>query len=248
MPEHELWVTTLLNKFLAGPTTALLQAIGVHPENPAHPWTNFVAMEVVVALIIVLVFAVLRPRLSMDKPGKLQHTFELIYGFLVDQSGEVVGSQGRACLAFFGTIFIFILFSNLLGMIPTFESPTMFVAVPLGCALATFCYYNFVGVREQGALHYVKHFAGPVWWLAPLMFPIELISNLARLLSLTIRLYANMFAGEQVTLAFMAMLPIILPLPFMGLHIFVAFLQAYIFVLLTMVYVGDVLPHETAHS
>ena len=246
--EHEVWVTALFNQFLAGPTTAVLERIGIRPENPAHPWTNFAAMEVVVALIIVVVFAMLRPRLTMDRPGKLQHIFELVYTFLRDQADGVIGHGGRAYIPFFGTVFIFILFSNIIGMIPTFESPTMFVAVPLGCALSTFCYYNFVGVRTQGPIHYVKHFMGPVWWLSPLLFPIEVISNLARLLSLTVRLYANIFAGEQVTLAFMSMMPLLIPIPFMGLHIFVGVLQSYIFVLLTMVYVGEVLPHTSEHS
>ena len=247
MPEHELWVTALFNQFLGGPTTAVLQKLGVPPANPAHPWPDFAAMEVVVALIIILLFALLRPRLSMDRPGKLQHVFELVYGFVGGQTDDVVGHQGRPYMAFFGTIFLFVLFSNLLGIIPTFDSPTMFPAVPLGCALATFGYYNFVGLRAQGPIGYLKHFTGPVWWLAPLMFPIEVISNLARLLSLTIRLFANMFAGEQVTLAFMSLAPLVIPLPFIGLHIFVGFLQAYIFFLLTMVYVGEVLPHEAEH-
>jgi F-type H+-transporting ATPase subunit a len=247
MTEHELWVTALFNRFLAGPTTAILQKLGVPPENPVHPWPNFVAMEVLVALIVILLFALLRPRLSMDRPGKLQHVFELVYRFVSGQTDDVVGHNGRPYLAFFGTVFIFILFSNLIGLVPTLESPTMFVAVPLGCALAAFCYYNFIGARTQGVFRYLKHFAGPVWWLSPFMFPIEIISNLARLLSLTIRLYANMFAGEKVTLAFMGLIPLVIPLPFMGLHVLVAFLQAYIFVLLTMVYVGGVLPHEQEH-
>jgi len=247
MPEHELWLTALINKLLAGPTTAVLQKLGLPPENPAHPWPNFAAMEVLVALIIILLFALLRPRLSMDRPGKLQHVGELIFGFVSGQTDDVVGRHGRPYMAFFGTILLFVLFSNLLGIVPTLESPTMFAPVPLGCALATFCYYNFVGLRALGPFGYLKHFAGPVWWLALLMFPIEIISNLARLLSLTIRLFANMFAGEQVILAFMSLVPLVIPLPFMGLHIFVGFVQAYIFFLLTMVYVGEVLPHEAEH-
>jgi F-type H+-transporting ATPase subunit a len=247
MTEHELWLTALLNKFLAGPATAILQKLGVPPENPAQPWSNFVAMELLVALIIVVLFGLMRPRLSMDRPGRLQHIFELVFGFLRGQADDVIGHAGRPFLGFFGTIFIFILFSNLIGLIPTLESPTMFAAVPLGCALASFLYYSFAGVSSQGPLQYMRHFAGPSVWLAPLVFPIEIISNLARPLSLTIRLFANMFAGEQVTLAFMGIFPLLLPLPFMGLHIFVAFLQAYIFTLLTMVYVGGALPHEEEH-
>ncbi|MGE5569720.1 MAG: F0F1 ATP synthase subunit A [Rhodospirillales bacterium] len=243
MTEHELWITALFNQYLAGPANALRNWVGMPAENPAHPWSNFVTMEIVVALIIIVVFALLRPRLSVDRPGKFQHIFEMVYEFLRGQAADVVGPESRRHVAFFGTIFIFILFGNLIGIIPTFESPTMFAAVPLGCALAAFGYYNYAGARAQGIGHYLKHFAGPLPALAPLMFPIEIISNLARPLSLTVRLFANMFAGEQVTLAFMRIFPLLLPLPFMGLHIFVAFLQAYVFMLMTMIYVGDVLPH-----
>jgi F-type H+-transporting ATPase subunit a len=244
MTEHELWLTALFNHFLAGPANAVRNWVGMPAENPAHPWSNFVTMEILVALIIITVFALLRPRLSMDRPGKFQHIFEMMYEFLRGQTEDIIGQAGKRYMGFVGTLFIFILFANLLGIIPTFESPTMFAAVPLGCALATFVYYNLVGAQTQGIFHYLKHFAGPMPLLAPLMFPIEVISNLARPLSLTVRLFANMFAGEQVTMAFMSILPILLPLPFMALHIFVAFLQAYVFALLTMVYVGDVLPHE----
>ena len=246
-PEHELWVTALFNRFLAGPANTVLSWVGIRAEDPAHPWSNFVTMEIFVAVLIVLLFAMLRPRLSKDNPGKFQHIFELLYNFLHGQTDDIVGHRGRPYMAFFGTIFVFILFCNLIGVIPTFESPTMFAAVPLGCALVTFLYYNFVGMKEQGVGHYVKHFAGPMPAMAPLMFPIEVISNLARPLSLTIRLFANMFAGEQVTMAFIGLVPLIIPVPFMALHVFVAFLQAYVFALLAMVYVGGALPEEHEH-
>jgi F-type H+-transporting ATPase subunit a len=241
---EELWLTKLFNDHLAGLGNSILNLASVHAHNPERPWTNFITMEILVALMILVVFAMLRSRLSMDRPGKLQHTFELIYNFLFDQADEVVGHTGKKYLAFFGTIFIFILFSNLLGVIPTFEAPTMYAAVPLGCALATFLYYNFVGMQAQGVGKYLLHFAGPMPLMAPLMIPIEIISNLARPLSLTIRLYANMYAGEQVTLAFLGLVPLILPIPFMGLHIFVGFLQAYVFALLTMVYVSGAVAQE----
>lgn len=241
--EHELWLTALFNQYLPGPANAVLSWAGL-AHDPAHPWSNFMVMQILVAVIIMVVFALLRPRLSMNRPGKMQHIFEMLFGFMRGQTDDIVGHGGRPYMAFFGTLFVFILFANLIGIIPTFESPTMFPPVPLGCALAAFVFYNFVGVKEQGVGHYMKHFAGPIPAMAPLMFPIEIISNLARPLSLTIRLYANMYAGEQVTMAFMALVPLLVPLPFMGLHIFVAFLQAYVFALLTMVYVGDVLPHH----
>ncbi len=244
MHEHELWLTALLNDHLAGVGHAILSWVGTRAENPARPWSNFIAMEILVALVIVVVFALLRSRLSVDRPGKLQHCFELIYLFLRNIAEEILGPHARRYLAYFGTVFIFILFSNLLGVIPTFESPTMFAAVPLGCALATFFYYNLMGFREQGVGRYLKHFAGPMPLLAPLMVPIELISHMSRPLSLTIRLYANMYAGEQVTLAFIGMAPLVIPVAFMGLHVFVAFLQAFVFTLLTMVYVAGAVEHE----
>jgi F-type H+-transporting ATPase subunit a len=242
--EHEPWLTALFNRYLAGPANTMLSWVGMKAENPSHPWANYITMEILVAVIIVVLFALLRPRLSMDRPGKFQHIFEVVYDFLSGQTDDVVGDRGRAYMPFFGVILIFILFANLIGVVPTFESPTMFPPVPLGCALATLFYYNFVGIKEQGVLHYLKHFTGPIPLMAPLMFPIEIISNLARPLSLTVRLYANMFAGEHVTMAFMGLIPIIVPLPFMGLHIFVGLLQAYVFMLLTMVYVSDVVPGE----
>ncbi len=244
--EHEIWLTALFNRYLAGPANAVLSAVGIHPEDPARPWTNYVSMEILVFVILVVLIGALRPRLSVDRPGKLQHIFELIHQFVTGQADGVIGQRGRAYIPFFGTIFIFVLTANLIGLIPSLESPTMFPAVPLGCALATFVYYNITGIQTQGTWHYVKHFAGPMWWLAWLMFPIEILSNLSRLLSLTVRLYANMFAGEQVTLAFMGIVPLIIPLPFMGLHIFVGCLQAYIFMLLTMIYVQGALPGEHA--
>ena len=244
MPEHELWVTALFNQYLGGAGRLFLGLVGMHAEDPSKPWANFVTMQIVVALAMIVLFGILRTRLSMDRPGPIQHFFEIIYGFLREQTGEVGIHHGHRYLAFFAALFFFILFGNLLGLIPTFESPTMFSPVPLGCAVASFLYFNLLGFREQGPIGYVKHFAGPIWWLAWLMFPIEIISTLARPLSLTIRLYANMFAGEQVTLAFLGMVPLGVPVIFYGLHVFVAFLQAYIFVLLTMIYVQGAVAHE----
>ena len=189
-------------------------------------------------------FAILKPRLSVDRPGKLQHTFELIYGFLHEQADEQVGHDGYKYLGFFGTIFFFILFCNLIGVIPGFESPTMIPSVPAGCAVAAFFYYNLVGIQANGVGKYLAHFAGPMPLLAPLMIPIELVSHMARPLSLTIRLFANMYAGEQVTQVFLALTLIGAPAIFMGLHVFVSFLQAYIFALMTMMYVAGAVSHE----
>src|SRR5262245_34256192 len=121
MHETELWITKLFNDHLANAGNAILGLVGVHAENAARPWANFVTMQILVVVIIMALFAILRPRLSHDKPGKLQHTFELIYEFLHGQSEEQVGHHGHKYLPFFGTIFIFILFANLIGVVPGFE-------------------------------------------------------------------------------------------------------------------------------
>lgn len=245
--EHELWFTKLLNDYAPGVANAILGLFRQHAHNPERPWANFIAMEILVALILIVLFAVLRTRLHVERPGKFQQSFELIYQFVADQADEIVGHGAQRYVAFFGTLFLFILFCNLIGVIPGFESPTMFMPapVPFGCAMAAFLFYNIEGARAQGTLRYLAHFAGPVWWLAPLMIPIEIISHLARPMSLTIRLFANMFAGEQITVIFLGLVPVIFPAVFMGLHVFVALLQAYIFMLLTMVYVQGAVAHES---
>ena len=242
MHETELWITRLFNDHLAGAGNALTGIVGMAPE--ARPWANFVTMQLLVVAIIVVLFAILRPRLSPERPGKLQHTFELVHGFLNQQAGEQIGHHGHNYVAFFGTIFIFILFANLIGVVPGFEAPTMVPSVPAGCAIAAFCYYNIVGVQANGLGRYLAHFAGPMPLLAPLMVPIELVSHLARPLSLTIRLYANMFAGEQVTMVFLSLTYFLVPVVFMGLHMFVSLLQAYIFMLLAMMYVAGAVAHD----
>ncbi len=241
MPESELWITRIFNDQLAGLGNWFLGLAGVDPEP--RPWVNFVVMQILVAILLMVVFAILRPRLSVDHPGKLQHVFEMIHGFVGGQAEDQMGHQGQRYLAFFGTIFLFILTCNLIGLIPAFESPTMNAPVTCGCALATFVYYHLMGLQANG-FGYVRHFLGPMTWLAPLMFPIEVVSHLARPLSLTVRLYANMFAGEQVTMVFLKMTYFLVPVIFMGLHIFVGMIQAYIFMLLTMVYVGSAVAHE----
>ena len=179
---------------------------------------------------------------SQNKPltvPLMREVSEFVHG----QAEDMVGHEGSRYMSYFGTIFLFILTANLIGLIPCFESPTNFPWVTCGCAMATFFYYHLVGIQATG-FKYPLHFMGPKWWLAPLMFPIEIVSHLARPLSLTVRLYANMFAGEQVTLVFLGMTKFAIPVIFMGLHIFVGVVQAYIFMLLTMVYVAGAVAHE----
>lgn len=236
---HELWITKLMNDVAGSAAGSMLESIGVHAHNPQRPFTNYVAMEILVAAIIVVLFLYLRTQLSVDNPGKLQHFFEVFHDFTKGQAEEQCGHHhGHHFVPVVMTIAVFILFSNLIGLIPGFESPTMFIYVTLGCALFAFFYYHYEGVRIQGPVKYAKHFAGPVWWLAPLMIPIELVSHTGRNLSLSVRLFANMFAGEQVFLVFLGLVPLGIPMIFIGLHVFVAFLQTYIFMLLTLIYLG----------
>jgi len=241
MPENELFITKVFNDYLAGAGNAALGLVGKAAQE--RPWADFVVMQLLVVALLMLLFALLRPKLSATKPGKFQQTFEMIYEFVREQAEDQVGHTAHRYIAFFGVILLYVLTCNLIGLFPCFESPTMNASVTAGCALATFAYYNMKGLQANG-IRYLGHFAGPLWWLAPLMFPIEIISHLARILSLTVRLYANIFAGEQVTLVFLALTKIGPPIIFMGLHIFVGVVQAYIFMLLAMVYVGGAVAHE----
>ena len=243
MPE-QLWLTQLLNHALAGPVTALLRALHLPPKSPEAPITNAVAMELVVFAVLLILFLLVRSRLSVDRPGALQHLFEGMHGFIEGQSEEIIGHHSEGFTPFLVALGFFILISNLLGLVPGFESPTgVSPTVPLGCAVCAFVYYQAQGFKHAG-IGYLKHFAGPMPLLAPLMVPIELISHLARMLSLTIRLYANMFAGDMVTLVFFSLIPIGVPVLFLGLHLGVAFLQTYIFVLLTTVYLQGAVAEE----
>ncbi len=243
MPE-QLPLTALLNKILAAPVTAILNGLHLPPKYPHAPISNAVAMEMLVVAFLLVLFLLVRARLSVEHPGGLQHIFEGVHGFITDQSREIIGHHSEPFTPFLVALGLFILICNLLGLIPGFESPTATPTVPLGCAICAFLYYNAQGVKRQGPLHYAKHFAGPMPALAPLMIPIEIISHLARMLSLTIRLFANMFAGDMVTLVFFSLVPLGIPVIFLGLHIGVSFLQAYIFVLLTTVYLAGAVATE----
>lgn len=242
MPE-QLWFTRLFNHWFAGPTDALLRAVHVEPQYPQAPISNAVAMELLVVLFLLVLFLIVRSRLSVESPGGLQHMFEGLHGFIEGQSHDVIGPHSERFTPFLVTLGLFILIANLFGVVPGLESPTAYAVVPLGCAVCAFFYYQAQGFRQSG-IGYLKHFLGPMWWLAPLMLPLEIISHLARVMSLSIRLYANMFAGDMVTLVFFSLIPVVVPVAFLGLHIGVALLQAYIFVLLTTVYLAGAVATE----
>jgi F-type H+-transporting ATPase subunit a len=249
---EQLAFTELLNHLFGGPVLALLHALGIHPKNPAAPITNAFAMEVAVVLLLTAFFVAVRMRLSVERPGSLQHVMEGLYGFISNMAGEIIGHKSDQFVPYLMALGMFILTCNLIGLVPGMESPTAVPVVPLGCALVTWFYYHYQGLRANGAIGYVKHFIGPqegmpliVRILLPfLLFPIEIFSHMARVLSLTVRLFANMFAGDMVTLVFFSLIPVGVPIVFEGLHIGVSLIQTYIFVLLACVYLGEAVAHE----
>jgi F-type H+-transporting ATPase subunit a len=233
----QLLFTRFLNAHLAAPVTALLEAFHVHPRYPQAPITDAFAMELLVFAVLVAYFVVVRVSLSIEKPGAVQHLAEMTHEFVAEQGESVIGHGSERFISYLTALLLFILLSNLLGLVPGLASPTASPVVPLGFALVTFLYYHYHGVRVNGP-SYIKQFLGPVWWLYPLLLPIEIISHFARILSLTVRLYANMFAGDLLSLAFFSLVPIGVPLVFLGLHLGVAVVQAYVFFLLAAIYLS----------
>lgn len=270
MEHHPTFIGNLFNQLFGGLALALMNLLGIAPHDPARPIPDHIATELFIVFLCVLFFLWFRTRLSAENPGGLQLAFEQVLsnGFRVgiyDLLDEIVGHHGRQHLAMVGSVGLFVLFCNAISLIPGFASPTAVHTVPLGCALLVFLYYNWEGLRAHGPVGYTKHFMGPILPLAPLMLPIELISHTARLLSLTVRLWVNMVVSELLYLTFLglglvamtgawninkalgagaAVAPLVIPVAFVALHIFVAFLQAFVFTLLPIVYVGGAVAEE----
>ena len=269
MEEQILYVTKLLNGLLAKPVLALLAALHVQPENAQYPIPNYFVMELIVVGLCVIFFLWLKARLSVDAPGGTQQCVEALITNPMgvgaqDLLDDLIGHGSEKYLPMLGAIGIFVLACNLISVVPGTMSPTADHSVPLGCAIVVFLYYNYAGILKKGPIKHGLHFLGPVWWLAWLMFPIEVVSNVFRLLSLTVRLWVNMlvseilyglFLGLTVTL-FIALgkmsvfgyigvvVPLTLPLVFIVLHMFVAVLQAFVFVFLPVLYVSQVVGEE----
>ena len=247
MPE-QLAITRLLNGLFGPVVASLMQTVGVHPANPSAPINDTFALELLVACGLILFFIIVRITLSVERPNPAQQVAEMIHEFTGTQAESVIGHGYQRFQAFVTCILLFILLNNLfgllMGVISGIETPTANPAVPFGLAVLTFLYYNFHGVRAQGPIGYLKHFAGPIWWISPLLFPVEIISHLARMMSLTIRLYANMLASDLLTLICFSMIPILAPTAFLGLHALVSVIQAYVFMLLSMIYLGMAVAHD----
>jgi F-type H+-transporting ATPase subunit a len=168
---------------------------------------------------------------------------EIIVEALTSVISESMGPRGKEFFLLVGSLGIFILFNNLSGLIPGFLPATDNVNTTFACSLTVFAMTHYYGVKEHG-IKYVKQFLGPVWWLSPLMLPIELIGHLARPLSLGMRLFGNIFGDHLVTTIFFMLVPLLLPLPFMFLGLFVAFVQTFVFMLLSMAYFSGAISHE----
>jgi F-type H+-transporting ATPase subunit a len=271
MEEHVLGITRFVNHLLGPLAAALLARLHIAPTDPELPIPQHVVMGVLVVLVGTLIALVIKSRLSVEKPGALQQAAEMLLtnpmGFgIKDLLEENVHHGAAKLIPFVGSISIFVLLSNLMGAFPnTFlVAPTGEKTVPLACAILTFLYFNWQGIRHHGASRYLGTFAGSPknfgsWMLAILLFPVELISTTARLLSLTVRLWANMYASDLIYAIFLSLLaggaafgwsknpalgivlgifPATIPVIFIGLHIFVAVVQAYVFTVLPSVYLG----------
>lgn len=199
---------------------------------------DHVVMALLVLAISAVVFPLMARRISRENPNHFQQMLEVVVSGLKDLLRDIIGHDGDRYLYIIGSFAAFIFISNIFSLFFFLQPPTTNPNTTFALAVCAFLYYNWQGIRTQGIVHYLKHFMGPVLLLAPLMIPIEIIGHLARILSLGMRLFGNIFGEHAVTGVFMGMLPFILPWPMMGLGIFGAFLQTFVFIMLTMVYIA----------
>jgi F-type H+-transporting ATPase subunit a len=206
---------------------------------------DHVIMALLVLLISCIVFPLASRRFSKENPGGFQQFLEIVVSGLKALLEDIVGhGASNKFLYIIGGFASFIFVSNLFGLFFFLQPPTGNPNTTFGLGLCAFLYYNWQGIKTQGLGHYLKHFMGPMPLLAPLMLPIELIGHFARILSLGMRLFGNIFGEHTATGIFMGMLPFVLPWPMMGLGIFGAFLQTFVFIMLTMVYIGGAVAAE----
>jgi F-type H+-transporting ATPase subunit a len=245
--EHSLYIVELFNKIFAKPVVAFLGLLGIEPKHPESPIPDYIVMCILVAAFLIVVFGLASRRLSLI-PSKRQSALELIVQMFEGLLTDLIGEQGKRYLPMIGTVGLFIFSANMLGLVPGFMSPTSKLNVTAGCALTVFVYYHWQGMKAQGVLKYLKHFSGPIPALAPLMLPIEIISHFSRPVSLSLRLFGNIFAEELLIVVIASIVPFVLPLPFMAIAIFTATIQAFVFVLLACIYIAGAVAHEEEQS
>ena len=253
---HELWITHAVNAVFGPIAAAILRAFG--RDVPAQPIPDYLAMLIVITLALTALCLLVRSRLSVENPGGFQIALEDFIAGFQGLLKDFVGPKGPRYLPLVASIFLVIWLSNLSGLVPGLMAPTSNLNVTLGCALTVWLYYHFQGVREQGALNYLKHFAhvpdGTPFvmkiFMVPLIFIIEIIGHVARVMSLSLRLFGNVFGEELVIIILASLVPFIVPLPMMFLGLLTGSLQALIFAILTMVYLGGAVAvehHDEAH-
>ena len=238
----------LWKSFFAKFHTTPEAVFGPYTPETAIPW--YTVMFVIACILSVTIIWILKGKLSEEEPGYGQQTLEL--GVLAVRSmlEDIIGPQGLKYFPVIMTFAVLILVSNLMGLFPLFMSPTAAVSVTFALGISSFLYYNYIGIKENGLIGHLKHLAGPIWWIAPLIFPIELISNFIRPFSLGIRLFGNMFSDEKVLSTMAGIFPpytywiIPVHLLLMLLSIFVAFIQTFVFILLSQLYLSEV-SHES---
>jgi F-type H+-transporting ATPase subunit a len=252
---HELWLTQAVNAMFGPVVAAILRALG-RPVPAHNVIPDYLAMLLVITVALAAFALFVRSRLSVEHPGSLQVMLEDFVGMFNSLLDDFVGPAGRKYLPIVGSLFLLILICNLAGMVPGLMAPTSNVNVTLGCALTVWVLYHVEGIRAQGIVSYLKHFVmlpgAPGWMIAfaPIILIIEGIAHLARALSLTIRLFGNIFGEELVILILATLVPFVVPLPMMALGLVTSTLQALIFAILTMVYLGGAVAvehHDDGH-
>ena len=244
-PVHEFqlhYTKPAWDKFFAYFGTSAEKVFGEYTVENAVPW--YTVMFVLAAVITLVIVWILKGRLSEDDPTKGQLTLEAGVLAIRNLLYDNVGAHGIKYFPVIATFGILILVSNLMGLVPGLMAPTASTSVTFALGISSFVYYNYIGIRENGLFGHLKHFAGPIAWLAVLMFPIELISNFVRPLSLGIRLFGNLFGDEQILATVQGLVPWVLPIVIMPLSVFVAFMQTFIFVLLSIIYISEVTYHS----
>ena len=217
----------------------LFELIGLEHFAGAYPHVIYTWL---VMILLIILGAIAAKSLSMI-PSKTQNVFEVIISGMEDFMVDITGEEGRWLFPIIATVFLYIAVCNLIGLIPGFFPPTASLNTTLSCALTVVIFTHVIGVKYHG-LKYIKHFIGPVWWMTPIIFPIEIIGHLARILSLSFRLFGNMMGHELVLGILFALAGIFFaPLPIMVLGIFVALVQAFVFFLLSIMYFTGAMEH-----
>ncbi len=244
--EHNLPIVDFFNLILGRPLAALLGFLGFQVKDPEHLLPDYLVMALLVVIILSVLLSLAGRRVKLV-PDKKQAMLERLLDFFEGIILDTIGEPGKKYLPLVATVGLFIMTSNLLGLIPGFMSPTSKLNVTLACALVVWLYYHWQGIKSQGLLGYLKHFTGPNPFLAPLLLPIEIISHFSRPVSLSMRLFGNIFSEELLILIIASIIPFFLPLPFMAIAIFTSVIQAYVFVLLTCIYIAGAIAHEEEH-